>query len=90
MASNSRRPLGSQAGLVDPDFFDRRVVEVRLQWAEPRHSRDQLGYDTLRVLDGAHSPEKAPVVVLYGGGWGVSKALSPNPRSATAASEGSP
>jgi hypothetical protein len=36
---------------VDPDLFDLRVVEERLQWTQPGHSIQDTLLDALRVLD---------------------------------------
>lgn len=51
------------AGVVDPDLLDRRVVEERLQRAEPRHPGDQLADDRVDVGDRRHDPGEAALVV---------------------------
>ena len=51
-------------GAVDPDLFDGRVLEQRLERPEARDPGDQLGDHALGVGDRHHHPGQAPVVVV--------------------------
>lgn len=55
--------LADQRRVIDPDLLDRGVVEQRLEGAESRDPREEMGDDTVDVGDGCDRAGEAVLVV---------------------------